>query len=184
MEVIRAVQDQGGLCLCRESLEKMLSQHRTKTAKFLALGVQLHYHRIILGSNNRLLQKNKLSVDTIKENLIQYFETLDDNKILHPPQVPLPAEKVPVEVVMPQNPTAPNPEVQAPPHKGKGVKRKWYTTLSLEVTEDKEKQRGEEDEEKGGKFEDELELSGNFSQGQRVAVYYNNRFYVGKCSRL
>ena len=81
---------------------------------------------------------------------------------------------------MPQNPPAPNPEVQAPPHKGKGVKRKWYTTLSLEVAEDKEKQRGEEDEEKEGKFEDELKLSGNFSQGQRVAVYYDNRFYVGE----
>ena len=135
MEVIRAVQDQGGLCLCRENLEKLLSQHRTKTAKFLALGVQLHYHRIILGSNNRLLQKNKPSVDTIKENLIQCFETLDDNNILYPPQVPLPAEKVPVKVVMPQNPPAPNPEVQAPPHKGKGVKRKRYTTPALEVTE-------------------------------------------------
>ena len=119
MEVIRAVQDQGGLCLCRESLEKLLSQHRTKTVKFLALGVQLRYHRIILGSNNQLLQKNKLSVDTIKENLIQYFETLDDNNVLHPPQVPLPAKEVPVEVVMPQNPPAPNPEVQAPPHKRK-----------------------------------------------------------------
>ena len=83
MEVIRAAQDHGGLCLCRESLEELLLQHRTKTAKFLALGVQLHYHRIILGSNNRLLQKNKLFVDTIKENLIQYFETLDDNNILH-----------------------------------------------------------------------------------------------------
>ena len=94
------------------------------------------------------------------------------------PQVPLPAEEVPVEEVMPQNPPAPNPEVQAPPHKGKGVKRKWYTTPALEVTEDKETQRGEEDEEKEGKCEEELELSGNFSQGQRVAVYYDNRFYV------
>ena len=83
--------------------------------------------------------------------MIQYFETLDDNNVLHPPQVPLPAKEVPVEVVMPQNPTAPNSEVQAPPHKGKGAKRKWYTTLSLEVTEDKEKQRGEDGEEKEGK---------------------------------
>ena len=75
MEVIRAAQDHGGLCLCRESLEELLLQHRTKTAKFLALGVQLHYHRNTLGSNNRLFQKNRLSVDIIKEKLIQYFET-------------------------------------------------------------------------------------------------------------
>ena len=142
--------------------------------------MQLRYHRIILGSNNRLLQKNKPSVDTIKENLIQCFETLDDNNILHPPQVPLPAEEVPVEVVMPQNPPAPNPEVQAPPNRGKGVKRKWYTTPALEVTEDKEKQKGEDGEEKEGKPEDELELNGNFSQGQRVAEYYDNKFYVGE----
>ena len=60
------------------------------------------------------------------------------------------------------------------------MKRKRYTTLSLEVTENKEQRRGEEDEEEEGKAEDELELSGNVSQGQRVAVYYDNRFYVGE----
>ena len=70
LEAVRAVQ-----CLDRpsDSVERLMTQHQTKTAKFSALSVQLRYHHVVLGSGSKLLNKTKLTPDQITDNLILYL---------------------------------------------------------------------------------------------------------------
>ena len=69
LKAVRAVQ-----CLDRpsDSVERLMTQHQTKIAKFSALSVQLRYHHVVLGSGSKLLNKTKLIPDQVTDNLILY----------------------------------------------------------------------------------------------------------------
>ena len=107
------------------------------------------------------------------ENLVQYLETLDGDISPVLPQMPLPAGDV-----MPQIPV-PNPEPQASCSGTRKRKRNPTPSPTLQISEDEEEQGDEEEEEREDE-DAELVLDGTFSQGQRIGVYYDNKFYVGE----
>ena len=136
LDAVRAVQSQGGLCLDRASVERLLTQHRTMTAKFSALSVQLRYHRIVLCSKSKLLNKTKLSVDQIEANFIQYLESVNGEVAL-------------LEVDQMTADAADEMPADVPEHRGltRGRKKKRNVTKK----QDQDEEDGEEEQKKKAK---------------------------------
>ena len=175
LEAVRAVQCQGGLCLDRASVERLMAQHQTKTAKFSALSVQLRYHRVVLSSGSKLLNKTKLTPDQITANLILYLGTSEGMSTPALQDVPPPLPAVEHEDAV----------EACRPERGRKRKRRGAKKTPRQEEAEGEEEENQEEQEQAGQTEDGedvmLELEdGKFSQGQAIAVYYDNNFYLGE----
>ena len=159
----------------RSCVERLMAQHQTKTAKFSSLSVQLGYHRVVLGSGSKLLSKTKLTPDQITANLILYLGTSEGMSTPALQDVPPPLPAVEHEDAV----------EACRPERGRKRKRRGAKKTPRQEEAEGEEEENQEEQEQAGQTEDGedvmLELEdGKFSQGQAIAVYYDNNFYLGE----
>lgn len=156
----RKIQD-CGLCVSRADVDELV---KGATNKMAALLTQLQFHRTVLGSKDKLLVSTKLRADEVRENLCQYLE-LNAGNINGVPFV----QRAPAA-----DQSAPRPK-----------RRRLRSPSSSNSDSSKEEEEEDSSEESSEAATSNLlrcweEQSGVFRQGQTLAVYYDQEWYIGE----
>ena len=113
--IIEAVCKQGGLYKTAADVDSLLKEHRAFNSKNQTLSVQLRYHKNVLRKSSKMLVKTKLSIQTIRDNFVNYLQTEPGIFDFVPAQL-----SHPVERVAPSQPSPPSSPLSSQRNSARG----------------------------------------------------------------